>query len=120
MIFVESILFVADNSGAKKVQCIGIMGGSKVANIGSIISVAVKNSIPKAKVKAGSVYKAVIVRVKKSYLRSDGSYASFRDNAVVILNKQYDVIGTRILGIIARELKAKGFLKVVSLANEVL
>ncbi|MDH5796142.1 MAG: 50S ribosomal protein L14, partial [Anaplasmataceae bacterium] len=116
MIFVESILSVADNSGAKQVQCIRVIGGGKVACVGSIIVVAIKKSLPKSKVKKGSVYRAVVVRVRKEYVREDGSYISFRDNAAVIIDKQHEIIGTRIPGIVARELKGKGFLKIISLA----
>lgn len=122
MIQVESALEVADNSGAKKVACIKVLGGSKrrYASVGDIIVVSVKEAIPHAKVKKGDVLKAVIVRTKKEVRRADGSYIKFDTNAAVMLNKQQEPVGTRIFGPVARELRGKGFMKIVSLAPEVL
>lgn len=122
MIQKESYLEVADNSGAKKVQCIHIVGstGKKFAFLGNKIKCAVKEAIPGGTVKKGQVVEAVIVRTKKESRRNDGSYISFGDNAAVIINKEGEPVGTRIFGPIARELRAKGFTKIVSLAPEVL
>lgn len=122
MIQVESRLEVADNSGAKKVACIKVLGGSKrrYASIGDIIVVSVKEAIPHSKVKKGDVYKAVIVRTKKEIGRPDGSYIRFDENAAVLLNKNLEPIGTRIFGPVGRELRSKNFMKIVSLAPEVL
>ncbi|MDK2921246.1 MAG: large subunit ribosomal protein [Desulfonauticus sp.] len=122
MIQVESRLEVADNSGAKKVACIKVLGGSKrrYASIGDIIVVSVKEAIPHSKVKKGDVYKAVIVRTKKEVGRPDGSYIRFDENAAVLLNKNLEPIGTRIFGPVGRELRSKNFMKIVSLAPEVL
>ncbi|MBT8762892.1 50S ribosomal protein L14 [Desulfohalobiaceae bacterium Ax17] len=122
MIQVQSTLDVADNSGAKKVACIKVLGGSKrrYARIGDIIVVSVKDAMPHSKVKKGDVYKAVIVRTKKEIGRPDGSYIRFDNNSAVLLNKNLEPIGTRIFGPVARELRAKNFMKIVSLAPEVL
>ena len=122
MIQAESRLTVADNSGAKEVYCIKVLGGSKrrYARIGDIIVVSVKEAIPHAKVKKGDVLKAVIVRTKKEIRRPDGSYIRFDDNSAVLISNQRDPIGTRIFGPVARELRAKQFMKIISLAPEVL
>lgn len=122
MIQQETILNVADNSGAKQVYCIHIVGGSKrkYASIGDIITVSVKEAIPNSKVAKGSVTKAVIVRTKKQVRRADGSYIGFDDNAAVLINKDGEPIGTRVFGPVARELRAKNFMKIISLAPEVL
>ncbi|SRR3989338_1864901 len=115
-------LNVADNSGAKEVGCIKVLGGSKkrYAYIGDIIIVSVKEAIPEAKVKKGEVQKAVIVRTKKEFRREDGSYIRFDDNSAVLINDQKEPIGTRIFGPVARELRAQKFMKIISLAPEVL
>ncbi|MFO7728463.1 MAG: 50S ribosomal protein L14 [Desulfonatronovibrio sp.] len=123
MIQIQTTLNVADNSGAKKVGCIKVLGGSKrrYASIGDIIVVSVKDAMPHSKVKKGEVYKAVIVRTKKEIGRPDGSHIRFDNNSAVLLNKTtMDPIGTRIFGPVARELRAKNFMKIVSLAPEVL
>ena len=122
MIQAESRLDIADNSGAKEVLCIKVLGGSKrrFASVGDIIVVTVKDAMPKGKVKKGTVHKAVIVRTKQSIRRKDGSRLRFDDNASVIINKENNPRGTRVFGSIARELKEKGFTKIVSLAPEVL
>jgi large subunit ribosomal protein L14 len=122
MIKVETILDVADNSGAKKVLCFRILGGSKrrSASVGDIVVVSVKEAVPESKVKKGEVHKAVIVRTKKEVRRPDGSYIRFDNNAAVIINEAREPVGTRIFGPIARELRAKNFMKIVSLAPEVL
>ncbi len=122
MIQQESRLAVADNSGAKEVLCIRVLGGTKrrYASVGDKIVVAVKSAIPAGNVKKGQVAKAVIVRVKKEVRRPDGSYIRFDDNAVVILNPTGEMRGTRIFGPVARELRDKQFMKIVSLAPEVL
>jgi len=122
MIQQESRLNVADNSGAKEVLCIRVLGnsGQVYAGIGDKIVVAVKDSIPSGGVKKGTVSKAVIVRTKNKLRRKDGSYISFDDNAVVLLNNADDPRGTRIFGPVARELRDKGYMKIVSLAPEVL
>lgn len=122
MIQPRSILEVADNSGAKKVQCIRVMGGSnrKYATLGDVIIVSIKEALPEGNVKKGSVSKAVIVRLKRSVRRIDGSYIRFDQNAVVIVNNQLEPIGTRIFGPVARELRWKEFTKIVSLAPEVI
>lgn len=122
MIQTESILEVADNSGAKKVLCIKVLGGSKrkYASVGDIIRVSVKEAIPNSKVKKGSVMRAVIVRTAKEVRRVDGSYIRFDNNAAVLVNASNEPIGTRIFGPVARELRAKRFMKIVSLAPEVL
>ncbi|MDR2075741.1 MAG: 50S ribosomal protein L14 [Desulfovibrio sp.] len=122
MIQVESSLEVADNSGAKEVACIKVLGGSKrrYASVGDIIVVSVKDAIPHSKVKKGEVMQAVIVRTAKELRRPDGTYIKFDTNAAVLLTKQGDPVGTRIFGPVARELRAKNFMKIVSLAPEVL
>ena len=122
MIQAETRLTVADNSGAKEVYCIKVLGGSKrrYAGVGDIIVVSVKEAIPNAKVKKGDVLKAVVVRTKKEIRRPDGSYIRFDDNSAVLINNQREPLGTRIFGPVARELRAKRFMKIVSLAPEVL
>lgn len=122
MIQQESRLKVADNSGAKEVLCIKVLGGSKkrYASIGDTIVVTVKHAMPSGNVKKGSVAKAVVVRTKKEIRRPDGSYIRFDDNAAVILNEAGEMRGTRIFGPVARELREKEFMKIVSLAPEVL
>ena len=122
MIQMQSNLFVADNSGARRVQCIKVLGGSKrrFASIGDIIVVSVKDAIPRAKVKKGEVFKAVIFRTSKAFGRNDGSTIKFDRNAAVLLDKQEEPIATRIFGPVTRELRAKNFMKIVSLAPEVL
>jgi large subunit ribosomal protein L14 len=122
MIQVETFLNVADNSGAKIVQCIKVLGGSKrkYASIGDIIVVAVKNALPTSTIKKGSVEKAVVVRTHKEYRRSDGTYIRFDDNACVIIDTSMNPKGKRIFGPVARELREKDFMKIVSLAPEVL
>lgn len=122
MIQQESYLNVADNSGARKVLCIRVHGGSKrkYGTIGDIVTVSVKDAIPKSKIKKGDIFKAVIVRTRKEIKREDGSYIRFDDNAVVLLNDVMEPVGTRIFGPVARELRAKKFTKIVSLAPEVL
>tara|TARA_B100000401_G_scaffold381813_1_gene284055 strand:- start:167 stop:535 length:369 start_codon:yes stop_codon:yes gene_type:complete len=122
MIQMQSNLFVADNSGARRIQCIKVLGGSKrrFASIGDIIVVSVKDAIPRAKVKKGEVFKAVIVRTSKEYTRSDGSTIRFDKNAAVLLDKQEEPIATRIFGPVTRELRTKKFMKIISLAPEVL
>ena len=115
-------LAVADNSGAKEVQCVKVYGGSKIryAGVGDVIVVAVKVADPKGKIKKGDVKKAVIVRQSKEVRREDGSYIGFDDNAVVMIDESYEPVGPRVFGPVARELRAKGFMKIVSLAPEVL
>ena len=122
MIQMQTNINVADNSGARKVHCIKVLGGSKkrFATIGDIITVSIKNAIPKGKVKKGEVYKALIVRTKKDFFRIDGSAIRFDSNAVVLLDKQEEPIGTRIFGPVTRELRSKKFMKIISLAPEVL
>ena len=122
MIQVESTLQVADNSGAKKVACIKVLGGShrRYATVGDIIMVAVKEAIPHSKVKKGDVMQAVIVRTAKEVKRADGTAIRFDRNAAVLINKSNEPIGTRIFGPVARELRARRFMKIVSLAPEVL
>jgi len=122
MIQMQSLLNVADNSGAKKVACVKVLGGSRrrYARIGDIIVVSVKEAIPNAKVKKGDVMKAVIVRTKKEIGRRDGTYLRFDDNSAVLINNALEPVGTRIFGPVARELRAKQFMKIVSLAPEVL
>ena len=122
MIQMQTILNVADNSGAKKVACIKVLGGSKrrYASLGDIIVVSVKEAIPNSKVKKGDVMKAVIVRTVKEVKRPDGSYLKFDDNSAVLISNQMEPIGTRIFGPVARELRAKQFMKIISLAPEVL
>jgi large subunit ribosomal protein L14 len=122
MIQMESVLDVADNSGAKKLRCIKVLGGSKrkYATVGDIIVVSIKDAAPNGKVKKGQVAKAVIVRTKKEVRRPDGSYIRFDNNSAVILTKENEPLGSRIFGPVARELRAKKFMKIVSLAPEVL
>ncbi|MDT8318059.1 MAG: 50S ribosomal protein L14 [bacterium] len=122
MIQMQSILNVADNSGAKKVYCVKVLGGSKknIAKIGELIIVSVREALPNAKVKKGDVQKAVIVRTVKEIARPDGSFIRFDDNAAVLIDKNNEPVGTRIFGPVARELRAKKFMKIVSLAPEVL
>ncbi len=122
MIQMQSNLFVADNSGARKIQCIKVLGGSKrrFASIGDIIVCSVKDAIPRAKVKKGEVFKAVIVRTSKEFSRNDGSTIRFDKNAAVLLDKQEEPIATRIFGPVTRELRTKKFMKIISLAPEVL
>jgi len=122
MIQPETRLTVADNSGAKVLYCIKVLGGSRrrYASIGDIIVVSVKEAIPNAKVKKGDVMKAVVVRTKKEIKRADGSYIRFDDNSAVLINAQREPIGTRIFGPVARELRGKRFMKIISLAPEVL
>ena len=122
MIQMQSRMDVADNSGAKEVMCIKVLGGSHrtSAGIGDIIVVSVKDAIPRGKVKKGDVHRAVIVRTKFATKRQDGSAIRFDGNAAVLVNKQNEPIGTRIFGPVARELRAKKFMKIVSLAPEVL
>ena len=118
----QSNLDVADNTGAKRVQCIKVLGGSKrkVASVGDVIVVSVKDAIPRGKVKKGEVHRAVIVRTRRDVRRPDGSVIRFDKNAAVLINKQNEPLGTRIFGPVTRELRAKQFMKIVSLAPEVL
>jgi large subunit ribosomal protein L14 len=122
MIQTETRLQAADNSGAKTLYCIRVLGGSRrrYARIGDIIVVSVKEAIPHAKVKNGDVMRAVVVRTKKELRRPDGSYIKFDDNSAVLINQHGEPIGTRIFGPVARELRAKKFMKIISLAPEVL
>ena len=122
MVQMQTILDVADNSGAKKVMCIKVLGGSKrkYASIGDVIVVSIREAIPNAKVKKGDVAKAVIVRTRKEVSRQDGSYIRFDVNSAVLVDKDNEPIGTRIFGPVARELREKNFMKIVSLAPEVL
>lgn len=121
MIQVQSKILVADNSGAKKLMCVKVLGGSRrrTASIGDIIVVSVKEALPKSRVKKGDVTKAVIVRTKKKIRRKDGSYVCFDDNSAVLINNAKEPIGTRIFGPVARELRSKSFIKIISLAPEV-
>lgn len=122
MIQVQTVLDVADNSGARKVQCIKVLGGSKrrYAGIGDVIKVSIKEAIPRGKVKKGEVMDAVVVRTCKGVRRADGSVIRFDSNAVVLLNAQEQPVGTRIFGPVTRELRSTSFMKIVSLALEVL
>jgi len=122
MIQSETKLRVADNSGAKLLLCIKVIGGSKrrYASVGDVVIVSVKEAIPNSKVKKGSVVRAVIVRTAKEIQRPDGSYIKFDDNSAVLINQQNEPIGTRIFGPVARELRTKRFMKIISLAPEVL
>lgn len=122
MIQMRTMLKVADNSGAKRVMCIKVLGGSRrrYAGIGDIIVVSVKEALPNAKVNKGDVKKAVVVRVKKEMRRPDGSYIKFDENSAVLLNDAKEPIGTRIFGPVARELRSRNFMKIISLAPEVL
>ena len=122
MIQMRTKLDVADNSGARRVGCIKVLGSSKrqYASLGDVIVVSVKDAIPNSKIKKGDVVRAVVVRTKKGIRRSDGSYIKFDDNSAVLINQQNEPIGTRIFGPVARELRAKKFMKIISLAPEVL
>jgi large subunit ribosomal protein L14 len=122
MIQAESKLKVADNSGAKLLLCVKVLGGSRrrYASVGDVVIVSVKEAIPNSKVNKGSVMRAVIVRTAKEIRRPDGSYIKFDDNSAVLINQQNEPIGTRIFGPVARELRAKRFMKIISLAPEVL
>ena len=122
MIQMQSMLSAADNSGAKRVMCIKVLGGSKrrYARIGDVIKVTVKDAIPRGKVKKGEVYNAVVVRTRKGVRRKDGSLIRFDGNAAVLLNTKLEPIGTRIFGPVTRELRSERFMKIVSLAPEVL
>jgi large subunit ribosomal protein L14 len=122
MIQMQTYLNVADNSGAKKVQCVKVLGGSKrkTAGIGDVIVVAVKDALPNAQVKKGDVQRAVIVRTKKEHRRQDGTYIRFDDNACVIIDANQNPKGKRIFGPVARELREGGYMKIISLAPEVL
>ena len=118
----QSNINVADNSGARRIQCVKVLGGTKkrFASIGDIVVVSIKDAIPRGKVKKGDVYKAIIVRTKKDFSRKDGSSIRFDQNAAVLLDKQEEPIGTRIFGPVTRELRSKKFMKIISLAPEVL
>ncbi len=122
MIQQETNLMVADNSGAKRVQCIKVLGGSKrrYAGVGDIIKVSVKDAIPRGKVKKGEIYNAVVVRTRKGVRRPDGSLIRFDGNAAVLLNPRLEPVGTRIFGPVTRELRNQRFMKIISLAPEVL
>lgn len=122
MIQMQTTLDVADNSGAKRVQCIKVLGGSRkrYASLGDIITVSVKEALPNSKVRRGEVVRAVVVRTAKEVSRKDGSYIKFDNNAAVIVNAQGEPVGTRIFGPVARELRARRFMKIISLAPEVL
>ena len=122
MIQMQTNLDVADNSGARRVMCIKVLGGSKrrYATVGDIIVVSIKEAIPRGKVKKGDVMKAVVVRVRKDIRRADGSVIRFDRNAAVLIDKQGEPIGTRIFGPVTRELRSKGYMKIISLAPEVL
>ncbi len=122
MIQMQTQLDVADNSGARRVQCIKVLGGSKrmTAGVGDVIVVSVKEAIPRGRVKKGDVHRAVIVRTAKEIRRGDGSAIRFDNNAAVLINRQNEPIGTRIFGPVTRELRARQFMKIISLAPEVL
>ena len=122
MVQTTTTLDVADNSGAKKIMCIRVLGGTrrKYASLGDVIIVAIKEAIPNAKVKKGEIARAVIVRIKKEVSRPDGSYIRFDANSAVLVDKDNEPVGTRIFGPVARELRAKRFMKIISLAPEVL
>ncbi len=122
MIQTQSVLQVADNTGARRVACVKVLGGSqrRYASIGDIIVVSVKEALPNSRVKKKQLHRAVVVRTKKEIARSDGSYIRFDDNSVVLIDANRELIGTRIFGPVARELRAKRFMKIVSLAPEVL
>jgi large subunit ribosomal protein L14 len=121
MIRASTYLQSADNSGAKKLFCIRVFGGSakKYARLGDVVVVSVKEALPNSKVEKGDVHRAVIVRTRKEQRRPDGSYVRFDDNAAVLINKEDEPIGTRVFGPVARELRTKGFMKIISLAPEV-
>ena len=122
MIQMQSNLNVADNSGARRVQCIKVLGGSKrrYAGVGDIIKISIKEAIPNSRVKKGDVYNAVVVRSKHGVRRGDGSLIRFDNNAAVLLNAQYQPVGTRIFGPVTRELRSERFMRIISLAPEVL
>jgi large subunit ribosomal protein L14 len=122
MIQALSVLDVADNSGAKVVQCLKVLGGSRrrYAYLGDVITISIKEALPNSKVKKGTISRAVIVRTKRGQRRADGSYIRFDDNSAVLISPQGDPIGTRIFGPVARELRGKRFMKIISLAPEVL
>jgi large subunit ribosomal protein L14 len=122
MIQMRTVLEVADNSGAKRVQCIKVLGGSRrrYALLGDVIVVSVKEAMPGAKVKKGEVQHAVVVRIRHQTARADGSYIRFDENSAVLVSKEHEPIGTRIFGPVARELRAKKFMKIISLAPEVI
>ncbi len=122
MIQMQSVLQIADNSGAKRVQCIKVLGGShrRYAGIGDVIKVSIKDAIPRGKVKKGDVYNAVVVRTAKGVRRNDGSQIRFDNNAAVLLNSKLEPIGTRIFGPVTRELRGERYMKIISLAPEVL
>ncbi len=122
MIQMQTVLDVADNSGAKKLLCIKVLGGSKrkYATVGDIVTVSIREAMPNSKVKKGEVTRAVVVRTAKEIARSDGTYIRFDNNSAVLVNPQNEPIGTRIFGPVARELRAKKFMKIISLAPEVL
>jgi len=122
MIQMQSVLEVADNSGARKVQCIKVLGGSKrrYAGIGDIVKISVKEAMPNSRVKKGDVFNAVVVRTRKGVRRSDGSLIRFDRNAAVLLNNQFQPVGTRIFGPVTRELRTERFMRIISLAPEVL
>ena len=122
MIQTQTYLKVADNSGARKVMCIKVLGGTRrrYASVGDVIVVSVKEAIPEARVKKGDVLKAVVVRTAKEVSRRDGTYIRFDDNSAVLINNQLEPLGTRVFGPVARELRAKKFMKIISLAPEVL
>jgi large subunit ribosomal protein L14 len=122
MIQMQTVLKVADNSGAKKVMCIKVLGGSgrMISGCGDVIVVSIKSAIPGGKVKKGEVHRALIVRTKKEVKRPDGSTIQFDSNSVVLVNKQNEPIGSRVFGPVPRELRGKGFMKIISLAEEVI
>jgi large subunit ribosomal protein L14 len=122
MIQMQSTLTAADNSGAKKLMCIKVLGGSKrkYASVGDIIVVSVREALPNSRVKKGSVRRAVVVRTAKEIRRIDGSYIKFDVNSAVLINEANDPVGTRVFGPVARELRSKGFMKIISLAPEVI
>lgn len=122
MIQTESVLDVADNSGAKRVKCLKVLGGSKrrYASVGDIITVSIKEAAPNSKVKKGQIHRAVIVRTKKEIRRQDGSYIRFDKNSAVLISKDNEPLGSRIFGPVARELRGRSFMKIISLAPEVL
>ncbi|RMG61107.1 MAG: 50S ribosomal protein L14 [Deltaproteobacteria bacterium] len=122
MIQMQTVLDAADNSGAKKLYCIKVLGGTRrrYASLGDVIVVSVKEALPNSKVKKGDIYHAVVVRTAKEVRRPDGTYIKFDTNSAVLINKQGEPIGTRIFGPVARELRAKKFMKIISLAPEVL
>lgn len=122
MIQAETVLVVADNSGARRVKCFHVLGGTRrrYASLGDVVVVSVKEALPNGAVKKGDVRRAVVVRTKKEVRRADGSYIRFDDNAAVIINDAGEPVGTRIFGPVPRELRARGFMKIISLAPEVL